>query len=198
MTIENSMLAQGTKIRVASLIARTGTVSVADGTATVTGVTGALPAVGDRILVGTEPYAVVASGESTFSFLIGEQPAPAAGPLSFKTYLDIDPKTFGGPGGSASIIDSTTLGSVAKRKRTGLRDEGQLTFTINYLNSNAAHQALRAYRAANTRAPIELEFSDGVVWSLSGFVLSFQLSGAVDGLVEASVGIEIDGEITEL
>jgi hypothetical protein len=40
-------------------------------------------------------------------------------------------KSFTGPGGSATVIDVTDLQSVAKEKRMGLPDEGQLQITSN-------------------------------------------------------------------
>ena len=38
---------------------------------------------------------------------------------------------FSGPGGQAAVIDVTNLNSTAKEKLVGLRDEGQLSLSLN-------------------------------------------------------------------
>jgi hypothetical protein len=109
-------------------------------------------------------------------------------------------KTFTGPGGSAAIIDVTDLSSAAKEKRMGLADEGQLSFTINYIPADTQHAALRAARASREITNFQLVFTDdspATVWDFSGFVTGFAVSGSVDGVVEANVTIEITGAITE-
>lgn len=108
-------------------------------------------------------------------------------------------KTFTGPGGSASVIDVTSLQSTAKEKRMGLADEGQLQFTINYVPADATHIALRAARAARTETNFRMIFTDsgGMRWDFSAFVTGFAVSGGVDAVVEAQVTLEITGSITE-
>lgn len=116
---------------------------------------------------------------------------------SFDTIPEV--KSFTGPGGSATVIDVTDLQSVAKEKRMGLPDEGQLSLTINYIPDNAVHMGLRADRAARTSVDFRIYFTDtlGTVWDFSAFVTGFSVSGAVDGVVEATVTLEITGAITE-
>lgn len=108
-------------------------------------------------------------------------------------------KSFSGPGGSASVIDVTDLQSAAKEKRMGLQDEGQLTLSINYIPDNAVHQGLRTDRANQTKRNFRMTFTDtgATVWDFAAFVTGFSVSGGVDGVVEASVTLEISGAITE-
>lgn len=108
-------------------------------------------------------------------------------------------KTFSGPGGSATVIDVTDLSSAAKEKRMGLADEGQLQFTINYIPANAQHAGLRADRASRVLRNFQMEFTDTpkTVWNFAAYVTGFAVSGAVDGVVEANVTLEISGAITE-
>jgi hypothetical protein len=108
-------------------------------------------------------------------------------------------KTFSGPGGSATVIDTTDLSSTAKEKRMGLKDEGQLQFTINYIPKNTVHAGLRTDRTNRTLRNFKIVFTDSPVttWSFSAYVLSFAVAGAVDGVVEATVTLEISGTITE-
>lgn len=121
-----------------------------------------------------------------------------SGPITYTAIPEI--KSFSGPGGSASVIDVTDLASLAKEKRMGLADEGQLQLTINYIPDNTVHAALRADRAARSKVPFQITFTDtGVtVWTFEAFVTGFSVSGAVDGVVEAQVSLEITGAITEV
>jgi hypothetical protein len=118
-------------------------------------------------------------------------------PVVYERICEI--KTFSGPGGSATVIDTTDLCDTAKTKRMGLADEGQLSFTINYIPADTAHAELRAARASRELTLFKLTFTDtpATVWEFAGFVAGFSLSGAVDGVIEATVTVEISGEITE-
>lgn len=125
------------------------------------------------------------------------QRGTGSGPI---TYTDIpEIKSFSGPGGSASVRDVSDLNSTAKEKKMGLADEGQLQITINYIPDNTVHAALRADRAARSKVPFKLVFTDtgATEWTFDAFVTGFSISGSVDGDVEAQVTLEITGAITE-
>lgn len=116
-------------------------------------------------------------------------------PTSFSNIMNVT--GFGGPGGSASVIDVTNLSSTAKEKLMGLPDEGQFTLDINLDPDDASHTTLRANRAARTRTEFKVNFTDSTPATATfwGYVLGFQVSGAVDQQVKASVTIEIDGPV---
>lgn len=121
-----------------------------------------------------------------------------ASPQVFTTISEI--KTFSGPTGSAAVIDVTDLSSTAKEKRMGLADEGQLSFTINYIPDNTQHALLRTQRASREETNFKMVFTDdspSTTWSFSAFVTGFAVSGAVDNVVEATVTLEITGSITQ-
>lgn len=121
-----------------------------------------------------------------------------ASPQVYTTITEI--KTFTGPGGSASVIDVTDLSSTAKEKRMGLMDEGQLSFTINYVPNDTQHAQLRTDRSNRTLRSFQIVFNDGSpasTWTFTGYVLSFAVSGAVDAVIEANVTLEISGSIVE-
>lgn len=120
--------------------------------------------------------------------------------LSSETFATItEIKTFSGPGGSATVIDVSDLSSLAREKRMGLNDEGQLSFTINYIPTNTQHALLRTQRASRELTSFQLIFTDtgNTTWDFSAYVNGFSVSGAVDGVVEAQVTLEISGVITE-
>ena len=104
---------------------------------------------------------------------------------------------FQGPGGQATVIDVTHLKSTAREKLIGLPDEGQFTFSMNFVPGEVGQKALRAARTARTKHTFVLEYSDGVTTAtFEGFVLGFQSSGGVDAKVDANVTIEITGAVT--
>lgn len=117
-------------------------------------------------------------------------------PSSFATIGNV--VSFNGPDGGAPVIDVSNLASTRREKRVGLPDEGQFTLELNLDPDLTAHQALRNNRANRTRTEFRITFTDtspttATFW---GYILSFAVSGAVDGVIKASVSIEIDGPIT--
>lgn len=107
---------------------------------------------------------------------------------------------FNGPGGAASVIDITNLDSTAKEKRMGLPDEGQFKIDFNYDPDNTAHIALRNARKSRTRTEFKLKLTDTTNTNLVfyGYVLSFEISGAVDAVIKGVMTIEIDGAVSEV
>jgi hypothetical protein len=214
MDLPMELEAQGTEIRVRSNKIKTATFGQAGTTVTVALAAHGLKA-GDRIEVLTADdavfpvgpltvenvsrYTVGSASASTFTFTVGDDDAIEAGAaMTFSQMLSVSPKTFNGPGGSASVMDVTTLSSTAKRKRMGLMDEGQLGCTIHYVPGNEAHETLRTNRKARKPVYMEQAFSDGRTgWGFQGYVLSFPVTGSVDGIIESAVVIEIDGDIHE-
>ncbi len=105
---------------------------------------------------------------------------------------------FNGPSGSAGVIDVTHLGSTAKEKLIGLRDEGQVTLDLLYdTAATSLHTAIIADRASRTKRIYDIVLTDQ---STSGqpsaayfnaYVPSFSLTGAVDDALKASMTLEI-------
>jgi len=105
---------------------------------------------------------------------------------------------FTGPGGSAGVIDITNLQSTAKEKLIGLRDEGQLSMTLNFSATDPAQTALRADRAARTKKHVTMKFVDTntCIALFKGYCLTYSISGAVDNKITANAVIEITGAVT--
>lgn len=107
--------------------------------------------------------------------------------------------TMSGPGGSASVIDVTTLDSTAREKAMGLPDEGQLSFEMVYNPNNTVQDGLRVKRAARTLHNFELTLTDSpaTVFLFSAYVLEFTQGYAVDEVAMVSVTLEISGPVTK-
>lgn len=106
--------------------------------------------------------------------------------------------TFNGPSGSAAVIDITTLNSTAKEKLMGLPDEGQISFDMVYLPSDAGQTALRTDRASRTKRNVSIKFTDtsSSLVHADAYCTGFSITGAVDDKVTASVTLEITGPLT--
>lgn len=107
-------------------------------------------------------------------------------------------KSWSGPGGSASVIDVSHLGSTRKEKRIGLPDEGQIQIGYNRLFDNSGQEELQEARAARQQRWLKFTYSDGNIEYGAVYVMEFSNSGAVDGVVEGSATFEITGAWTEV
>lgn len=108
-------------------------------------------------------------------------------------------KSFSGPSGSAGVIDITHLGSLAKEKLIGLRDEGQVTFECNLMTSSSAGQMnMKNDRANRYQKAWSIKLTDPSTSRLNGlgYCTGFSISGGVDDVVKASITIEIDGPVS--
>lgn len=106
-------------------------------------------------------------------------------------------QSFDGPGGSATVIDVSTLQSLAKEKRMGLPDEGQFTFEVNLDPSDTQQMGLVADRKARVKRHFRMILTDAAATTLNwdAFVLDFKINGSVDNVVKASVTLEITGPV---
>lgn len=116
-----------------------------------------------------------------------------ASPEVFTTIGEIT--DFDGPGGSASVIDATHLGSLAKEKLIGLPDEGQFSFNVNFIGGDPGQVGLRNDRQNRTLRNTKVIFPDSstTTATFAAFVLSFSTSGAVDDKVSGAISLEITG-----
>ena len=119
--------------------------------------------------------------------------ATVATPLA---WLEIGEVTdWDGPGGSATMYETTHLKSTAKEKKIGLMDEGQLTLSINWEPGDTGQQAARTARANRTEKSFKLTYSDDSTATFDGYVMGISSSGGVDNKVGGSITIEISGPV---
>jgi hypothetical protein len=134
-------------------------------------------------------HTTIESQGATLAISIGTSPT------SFSTIANVIDVT--GPGGSAAVIDITNLASVAREKRMGLPDEGQVTFNVQLDPDNTTHQALRDARKNRTECEFRITLTDSTPTTLTwrGFVLNFSITLAVDDVVKASITVEVNGAV---
>ena len=100
--------------------------------------------------------------------------------------------------GSASDIDVTNFASTAKEKRLGLVDNGGFGLAIHHSNADAGQAALQARRADGAAVNMKVILPSGTTptASFSALVKKFSKNAAVDGVVEGSVDLTVNGAIT--
>lgn len=110
---------------------------------------------------------------------------------------------FSGPGGAAAVIDITSLQSTAKEKLIGLRDEGQLSMTLNYNATDTGQTGLKTDRAARIKNLYDIIFHDTTQSASAmpsraaffGYSMQFSITGAQDNKITANAVIEISGAV---
>lgn len=121
----------------------------------------------------------------------------AASPQVFTTIGEV--KSIQGPGGSASVIDTTNLSSTAKEKQMGLMDEGQVTIELNLDTDDAQQTGMRTDRTNRTLRDFRITLTDSspaTTLTFAAYVLSFPVAAAVDDVITASVTLEVSGPVT--
>ena len=120
-----------------------------------------------------------------------------ASPPVFHTIAEVT--GFQGPGGTAKVIDATSLDSTFIEKLMGLPDEGQVTFDVNLRTDDTTGQrGLVTDRAARTLRAFELVLTDSPPTTLafSAYVIAFAISGTTNDKVIAKCTLEISGAVT--
>lgn len=105
--------------------------------------------------------------------------------------------SFSGPSGSATVINVSSLDSVAQEKLMGIADEGQLTFSMNFIGDDVQQAGLREDRIGGVLRNFQLVLTDedATTLTFSAFVLNFSIEGGVDQAITASCTLEISGEV---
>jgi len=110
---------------------------------------------------------------------------------------------IGGPEIALEIAEVTSHSSTNgwKEKIGALLDAGQVSFSINYIPTNATHNntaGLIADMVARTLRNFQLIFPDSgtTTWSFSALVVGFSPTEPIDGALTADVTLEVSGQPT--
>src|SRR6185369_2297065 len=127
------------------------------------------------------------------------QRGDGAGSESFTTIAELT--TFKGPGEKAPQIDVTSFDSTAREFIAGLTDNGELTFDLNFVGSDAQQQGLRTDSRAGTLRNFKLNLNDHVsdptIASFAAIVtMPPELGGGVDQAVKGSCSLRISGTVS--
>jgi len=124
-----------------------------------------------------------------------------ADPEVFTTIAEV--MNISGPSLSMDAIDVTNQSSVNGWKESigGLLDGGEITFDINYLPTDATHNATAGLindMQNRTLRNFQLVFPDAssTTWSFSALITGFEPSADVSDKLTASVTLKISGQPT--
>lgn len=103
-------------------------------------------------------------------------------------------------GVNISTIDTTHLQSTAKEFIPGLKDNGTLNITCNYVKGTV-QQALWDDANQQATSPYKIILdgvgtTDPITIGFDGFVTKYELSGKVDDKVTLQVSLKVTGDIT--
>jgi len=101
-------------------------------------------------------------------------------------------------GGSPSEIDVTNLASTGKEFLLGLKDEGEISISLNLDTADTMQTGLRTDRDANTLRNFTLDLTDSgpSVLSFSAYVKTFNIGLGVDEKINLEVSLRISGVVT--
>jgi predicted secreted protein len=129
---------------------------------------------------------------------IGDAATPTEG---FTTIAEVN--DLGGPSLTLETIDVTSHDSSNGWREFigGLLDGGEVSFTINYIPTNATHNntsGLIADLRNRVVRNFQLVFPDGgsTTWVFAALVTSFEPSEAIDSQITADVTLKVSGAPT--
>ena len=129
------------------------------------------------------------------------QVGDGASPEVFTTIAEVG--TIQGPGLDSDQIDVTNHTSVNEYREyiQGLKEPGELSFTINFVPDDATHDnatGLVSFYEDGLKRNFQMVFptTPPVPWLLPGFLKSFNVTAAVDDKLVADVTIKLTGAPT--
>ncbi len=123
---------------------------------------------------------------------------PGATP-TFVTIAEI--KSISGPGGASTTLDTTTLSSTAKEFVPGLKDNGEVSLSVNFVPGDAGQQQMIDDQENLTMAVYRITYADkkptgGTTATFNAYVTNFSPSIGVDALSTADVSLRVSGGVT--
>lgn len=113
------------------------------------------------------------------------------------TYTNIkNVKSYSGFDGMASEIDVTNMQSTAKEIRLGIQDFGKFSMNAHVDFSDAGQNAVRAARASGAQKNFKVNYPNGLVASFVAYVKGTPQSGSVDAVVDGTIELRINGDVT--
>lgn len=102
-------------------------------------------------------------------------------------------------GGEGQEIDVTDFDSSAKEYLIGLKDEGTLSFSMNYNPDNAQHILLETLRDSQASSGFQIVLAAGTLktFTFDAFVKTIDLNLDADDAVRATVALRITGAVVK-
>jgi hypothetical protein len=111
-------------------------------------------------------------------------------------------KSIDGPNSERATIRATDLDSASQHDEfvAGYRNPGQLSAVAHYEPATAGHESLMAAAESGAATLFRVEFgptgASGRRWQFSAIVTSIAPTAEIDGLIEATLTLQLSGVIT--
>jgi hypothetical protein len=116
-------------------------------------------------------------------------------------FVDIaEIKSIAGPGGASTTLDTTTLSSTAKEFVPGLKDNGEVSLSVNFVPGDLGQQQMIDDQENLQMAVYRITYADkkptgGSTATFNAYVTNFSPSVGVDALSTADVSLRVSGGV---
>ena len=112
------------------------------------------------------------------------------------TYVDLaEVSNITPPSSTIDMIDATHMQSPKADREfiIGLNDPGEASFEMNFIPGSAADLKIQTVKAARARIKCRITFPNGVTWTFSGLLMTYEPAVPTDDKMTATVTFKVSG-----
>lgn len=112
------------------------------------------------------------------------------------TYVDLaEISNITPPSATIDMVDATHMQSPNADREfiIGLNDPGSASFDMNFIPGSAADLKIQAVKAARARVKCRITFPNGVTWTFSGLLKTYEPAVPTDDKMTATVTFKVSG-----
>lgn len=112
------------------------------------------------------------------------------------TYVDLaEVNEITPPSSTFDMVDATHMQSPNSDREfiIGLNDPGEASFEMNFVPGSAADLKIQSIKAARARIKCRITFPNGVTWTFSGLLMTYEPVVPTDDKMTASVTFKVSG-----
>lgn len=112
------------------------------------------------------------------------------------TYVDLaEVSNITPPSSTIDMVDATHMQSPNADREfiIGLNDPGEASFEMNFIPGSAADLKIQEIKAARARVKCRITFPNGVTWTFSGLLMTYEPAVPTDDKMTASVSWKVSG-----
>lgn len=112
------------------------------------------------------------------------------------TYVDIaEVSDITPPSSAFDMVDATHMQSPNSDREfiIGLNDPGEASFSMNFVPGSASDLKIQAIKQARARVKCRITFPNGVTWTFSGLLMTYEPAVPTDDKMTATVTFKVSG-----
>lgn len=112
------------------------------------------------------------------------------------TYVDLaEVNSITPPSSAFDMVDATHMQSPNGDREfiIGLNDPGEASFEMNFVPGSAADLKIQEVKAAREKVKCRITFPNGVTWTFSGLLMTYEPAVPTDDKMTASVSWKVSG-----